>query len=297
MSLKDKIYYNFFRGVRLLNISKMYRIERGSREITPYKLVYFCGKREVDYLNASLISVYKNWDRIPEVMIVTDGTEPGLIQRKLIKWPVKLEIITWKDCAAYFEKTGNTQLASYAAKELWGKKFVSVLYCSHHFPSLYTDSDILWFRDPGHIDTSIKPLIKMSQDIGFFYSEQMLEALQEKKCLETTPFCAGLIYTNGEFSSFPKWKELCNYLYTLPDHRTEQTSFAIFNNYFNQDQYYSNKDILIRIDDTYSLKYTLKDNPDIKARHYVSVKHTTYWRDFLIMGFKNLFSKKKTDHN
>lgn len=295
MVLKEKLYYYFARVIMLLNISKWYKIKRGTRSITPYKLVYFCGRRETAYLNASLASVYKNWSNIPEVVIVTDGTPAEFIKERLIKWPVQVDVLTWKDCAAYFRNSGNEELASYAERELWGKKFASVLYCSHHFPSLYTDSDILWFKDPGTIDTSIKPVIRMSQDVDFFYSEKMLETLQEKNCLQTTPFNAGMIYTNGEFSSFPKWEEMCNYLNTLPDHRTEQTAFAVLNNYFNKGSYYSNKEVLIRIDDTYSLKYTLKDNPDIKARHYVSVKHTTYWRDFLIMTIKGWF--KNPDNN
>jgi hypothetical protein len=291
MSFKETILYYFSKTMAYFNVARFFSVKPGNGVVPPFKLVFFCGGREKGYLNASLMSVYKNWTNIPELFIVTDGTDPEIVKQNLIKWPQKITVITWKECAAYFEQKGYPELARYAAKELWGKKFASVLYCAAHFPTLYTDTDILWFKEIKGIDPNIKPLIKMSQDAGHFYSIPILEHLHEEQCLQTTPRNAGMIYANGDFTSYPKWKEMCSYLDTKPDHRTEQTSFAILNNYFDKNAFFSTNEVLIKIDDAASFRHTLKSNPDIMARHYVSVKHTTFWRDFVIMGVKKFFKK------
>lgn len=251
-----------------------------------FKLVYFCGKDGVNYLNASLYSVYKNWDALPEILIITDGTPASMIEKNILKWPQKMDIIEWSICADYFRGKNNQNLYNYANKELWGKKFVAVLYCSEHFPTLYSDTDILWFSDPKSIETSTYPILKMGLDIELSFSTEMGQTLNEENALLNRPLNAGLIYAHGDFSSYPKWNELCNYLSEKPDNRTEQTAFAILNNYFNPDIFWSFDEVLIKLDDSNSLKSTIKHYPGIMARHYVSVKNPTFWRDSVYVLFK-----------
>ena len=292
MSIKNKVYYKFIQGIRLLNISRRYKIVDDARQTAPFKLLYFCGQSGIEYLNASLLSVYKNWSVIPEIIIATDGTPVQFFKEKLIKWPRKAEIILWEDCAKEFKNEGNTLLYDYASKEVFGKKFVSILYHAKRGPVLYSDTDILWFNTPAvkkDMQTTT-PQIVMSRDVDHFYTKELLETLGEEHCMNNIPFNAGVIYVEGQFSGYPKWNALSKYLGTAKDLGwfSEQTTFAILQNHFNPNTYWKSDEILIKIDDAFKTRYTLNDFPGILARHYVSVKNTAFWRDFFIMSIKGL---------
>ena len=266
-------------------MAKIFKVKTDNRPVSTFKLVFFCGSM-VEYLNASLVSVYKNWDTIPEIIIVTDGTPTELIKNKLIKWPQKIEIQTWEYCCKGINYQGKDELYQYAAKNIWGKKFSSICYYSEKYPILYSDTDILWFAPPIIEDFKKGTIIKMCQDVGYYYSTLLLDALQQQHIFNYTPLNAGLIYANGNISSFPQWQQLTNYLVQNPEHFSEQTAFAILNNYFNPGINFKREEIFIQIDDMYSMKYTKKYYPKIWARHYVNLKSTCFWRDFvyLLMG-------------
>ena len=285
MKFKHWVLLKIAAIIRNVKISHFYSIKNDERGLTSFKLVFFCGEKSMSYLNASLISVYKSWKELPEICIVSDGTPLDKIRKGLIKWPKKIDVISWKECAAHFKNNGNIDLYEYAYKDLWGKKFVAINYCAQKFPTLYSDTDILWFSSPVIEPTFDKPVLKMCQDISHCYSNEMLNELHQLKINNTVPLNAGLIYANGNFSLFNEWKLLSNYLSTKPDFRTEQTSFAILNNYFNPNDFFKSNEVLIKIDDEFGLKYTKKLYPDILARHYVNVKATTFWRDFVFMLF------------
>ena len=277
-------------AVRRLKPYKFFTLTDDGRETFPYKLAFMCGREGIGYLNASLVSIYRTWQQLPEVMVISDGTPLKKFEKELIGWPRKIEVISWEDGATHFHTKGNAELCQYARNIVYGKKFISLLYLASQFPFLYSDTDILWFGSPEVpvIDTAV-PFIKMGEDVGKgYYSDKMLLALGEEKCVANTPFNAGLMYLNGDFSVYPKWRELCRYLSVhqsgLPGPEfSEQTAFAILNNYFNGRTWWEPNEILIKTDDEYELGYTGKYFPGIRARHYVHTRRTAFWRDFLYM--------------
>ncbi len=289
MKISHKIFLRTTAFIRNSRFVHYFSIKDDGRETAPFKLIFFCGSKGINYLNASLISVYKCWEKLPEVCIVSDGSPVDKMKEALIKWPKNVEIISWEECATFFKNGGNTDLYNYASSELLGKKLTGIMYYAAKFPVLYSDSDILWFNSPVGMgmDFNQKPQIKMCEDVGHFYKSELLEHLGEEKCLKNTPFNSGAVFANGEFSSYPKWSSLCNYLGANKNMGwfSEQTSFAILKNYFKPGEYFKLSEILIKVDDEFSLKYTKKTNPDILARHYVNIKDTTFWRDFVYMFF------------
>ncbi|MES1181807.1 MAG: hypothetical protein ABUL44_03340, partial [Flavobacterium sp.] len=204
MSFKKFLYSRFYAAVCKINPARFCKIKDDSRPVSPFKLVFFCGKTGTEYLNASLASVYKSWDTIPEVIITTDGTAPEVIRQKLIKWPKKVEILTWDFCASSLKENGRGDLYEYAAKDVWGKKLVGICYCAQQFPILYSDTDILWFKSPVLETLNGKTLVKMCVDVDHNYSQPLLEALNQTHMLTLPPLNAGLIYAGGEFSKFPQ---------------------------------------------------------------------------------------------
>jgi hypothetical protein len=299
MKLKSKIFRFGGLAIRRLKPYKMFSLPDDHRETFPYKLVYMCGREGIGYLNASLVSIYRTWDKLPEVVIVSDGTPLSKFEKDVIRWPRKIEVISWEEAAVHFAMEGNTDLCQYARNLVYGKKLISLLYLARQFPFLYSDTDVLWYSSPEEpaLDGPV-PYIKMGEDVGKgFYSNEMLAALGEEKCRVHTPYNAGLMYLNGDFSVYPKWTALCRYLSIhrsgLPGPEfSEQTAFAILNNYFNGRSWWTPDEVLIRTDDEYTLGYTPKSSPGIRARHYVHTRRTAFWRDFIYMCMKKRNKKR-----
>lgn len=283
MHWKQDLYNAAGLAIRRSRLHRLFSLKDDGRPTFPHKLVYMCGREGQRYLNASLTSVYLFWDSLPEVIVISDGTP----LRDIVKWPRKLEVISWKDAYRHFADEGNQDLCRYADRLVFGKKFISLVDLARQTPILYSDTDVLWYSTPDLRGTDPgTPVVKMGSDVGSgYYSGSLLEGLEEHRCNDNVPLNAGLMYLNGDLSAYPKWSELCR---RLADDRpeaggldfTEQTAFAILANHFNAASYFTQREILIRTDDTYALKYTLKHSPGIIARHYVNTRRVAFWRDF-----------------
>jgi len=287
MNLKQLTYKAAGVMIRKLKLYNYIRLRSDNRPAFPYPVVFMCGDDGLRYINACLTSIYLSWDKLPEIIIVSDGTPLARFEKELVKWPRKLEVIPWETCANYFRDKGNADLFKYAVDEVFGKKMVSILYHAEKHPTLYCDTDVLWYSTPREVDMTVsQPFIQMSTEAEeACYSRDLLEHLGEQRCWQAKPFNAGLMYLNGDFSVYPKWKELCHHLGHAPknDKFAEQTTFAILNNHFNAERYWSRSEVMIKTDDIYNLKYTGKYYPRIAARHYVYTRPTAFWRDFAFM--------------
>ncbi len=283
IELRNFLYKGAAVAIRRFQLHRIFSLKDDNRPAFPYKLVYMCGKEGQRYLNASLTSVYLFWDSLPEVIVISDGTPLN----NIVSWPRKLEVLSWKEAIGHFEAQGNTQLSRYADRIVYGKKFSSLMYLAAKYPVLYSDTDVLFYSTP---DISGLPssqmYIKMGSDVpGNYYSDSLLEHMNESRCLDNIPFNAGLMYLNGDFSTYPKWTELCELLAAhqpadgCQDY-SEQTAFAILANHYNAANYWTHGEVLIRTDDAFALRYTLKHSPGIMARHYVNTRMPAFWRDF-----------------
>lgn len=293
VQLRNDLYMVAGLAIRRSQLHRLFRLRNDDRPTFPHKLVYLCGREGQRYLNASLTSVYLFWDSLPEVIVISDGTPLN----KVVSWPRKLEVISYKDAYDHFKGCGNEDLCAYADRIVYGKKFISLAYLAQQSPVLYSDTDVLWYSSPKMEDIPTgETYVKMGSDVASgYYSASMLEQLEEDRCLENTPFNAGLMYVAGNLASYPKWNELCNYLAThqAPNASTdysEQTAFAILANHFNAASYWTPGQVLIRTDDVYRLEYTLKHSPGIMARHYVNTRPVAFWRDFVYICFNKKLS-------
>lgn len=289
MKFKHRLYHKSAKIIRSWNLPHRFSIKPTECETTPFKMVFFSGERDLDYLNSSLVSIYKHWKKLPEIIVISDGTPVNIIEKRLIKWPKKIQVISWQNCAVSLKENGNIYLYNYASEKIIGRKLAGLICCAQKHPILYSDSDVLWFDSLLEKDLATEtPQVIMSQDIDFFYTNELIEDLDEDKCLTTQAYNSGVMYLNGDFTSYPKWKLMCEILGSNKDLSffAEQTVFAILSNYFNPNNFFSSNEILIKIDDEYGLKNTKKAHPQILARHYVSKKATIFWRDFLFMFFE-----------
>jgi hypothetical protein len=293
MSVKHKTYWTAATAVRRLNLHRHFTLKDDDRAGFPFKLGFLSGAKGASYLNACLISLYRTWDKLPEVVVISDGTPVEHLRKQLIKWPRRLDIIAWEEIAPGF--ADNADLSFYANNIVFGKKLLALLWLAKQGPSLYCDTDILWYASPEEIVMDSNPYIKMGRDVGEgFYDLDLIRALGEERCLETAPLNAGLMYLHGDFSTYPKWGLLGKALAVdRSGHNrldfSEQTAWAILSNEYNPDSWWDHDQVLIKVDDMHGLRYTGKQFPSIWARHYVNTKGTAFWRDFVYM----CLSKKK----
>src|ERR1700749_97785 len=106
MELKQRLYDTAGIAIRRANLYNFISIKEDTRPDFPYKLVYMCGREGERYLNASLASIYLNWSKLPEVVVVSDGTP----LTNITKWPLKLDVISWEEAYAYYQQKGNEAL-------------------------------------------------------------------------------------------------------------------------------------------------------------------------------------------
>lgn len=281
MHWKQDLYKAAGIAIRRSRLHRLFSLKEDGRPAFPHKLVYMCGREGQRYLNASLTSVYLFWDSLPEVIVISDGTP----LRDIVRWPRKLDIISWQEAYHHFTDNGNHDICRYADRLVYGKKFASLVYLAQQTPLLYSDTDVLWYSTPDLSGIPQgSPYVKMGSDVSSgYYSGSLLECLGEGHCSENVPFNSGLMYIGGDLSRYPKWAELCRKLAEDPGAGldfTEQTAFAILANHFNAASYFTQREVLIRTDDTYALQYTLKHSPGIVARHYVNTRRVAFWRDF-----------------
>src|ERR1700755_2587137 len=107
MSFKKKLYKLTGKFISKSQFRYFFNLKDDGRKTTSYTLVFFCGRKGIEYLNASLISVYKHWDELPPICIVSDGTPVEIIRKGMLKWPRPVNIITWEDCALHLKSKGN----------------------------------------------------------------------------------------------------------------------------------------------------------------------------------------------
>lgn len=255
-----------------------------AKQETDIRIVMFCGTKGIDYLNASLESIRKHWSKKPHITIVTDGSAPDVLFSKLKRANRNIEIIRWQTCADYFKINGNIQLYNYADRDVWGKKLVSILYFARKGRILYSDSDVIWFKDPVNwLDNkgNNELFIYMCPDQSHCYSLQMLSSLNNKGLLTNPPMNAGLMFLKGDFTQYHKWGLLCNYLEQHADYRSEQTTFAILSNEYGG--VFNENEIMLELDDMFDLRpkqFSSKYSTSF-ARHYVNTKPWLFWRDYL----------------
>src|SRR6185437_3747400 len=141
MHWKQDLYNAAGLAIRRSRLHRLFSLKDDGRPTFPHKLVYMCGREGQRYLNASLTSVYLFWDSLPEVIVISDGTP----LRNIVRWPRKLEMVSWKDAYRHFAENGNRDICRYADRLVYGKKFAALVYLARQTPILYSDTDVLWY--------------------------------------------------------------------------------------------------------------------------------------------------------
>ena len=99
-------------------------------------------------MKAVLLSIYRNWEKIPPGILVSDGTPKEALEAVMQFWPFPCEIKSWEDCAAFHLEKGRQSIVEFSHVNIFARKLLSVLAEAESRPVFYCDTDVLWFAEP-----------------------------------------------------------------------------------------------------------------------------------------------------
>jgi hypothetical protein len=255
-----------------------------------YHLVMLCGIMQLDLLNETLFSIRKNFDAVPAIYLFTDKELNPDVCRKAIKWTNQdnITIISITECLTYHQKSPS--LCRFIDSNPMGLKLAAILQVGEKGkPVLYSDTDVLWFRDPfPELDALIQDKnIRLSLSLDFQPAyDQNLITKGKLEILNQEPFyCAGiLLFKNANPLHQTKLDEMIELASHQSNHFTEQTIFSYLcklegNVGLNADQFF------LSTEDQFSI---MPKKREIIARHYIGPNRHLFWRDafFSRLGYR-----------
>jgi hypothetical protein len=257
------------------------------KEITPidsYHLIFLCGNAHLDLLEQALYSVLKNFKSIPKIFVFLDIglTVENCNQR--LKW-VPSSLLTIKshtECISYHQENGNLALSKFAINNPMGLKLAAILQIADlKKPFLYSDTDVLWYKDPAPIFNQIisnsDSNIHLSQDFQQAYDEHLIIKANLSGLLKAPYYCAGILFAKMITEQDLVFiQSLVRIAISKSNHFTEQTIFAALQKRKGISQLTANN-FCIQVDDRFDFKP--KKNDLVIARHYIGPVRHLFWRD------------------
>jgi hypothetical protein len=103
-------------------------------------------------LRESMFSLYRSWENLPTITVVSDGSWSAADFYPVFSWwPGKVNVLSREQIIVQAEAAGESELARYAEASAWGLKVASIVLLARREPVLFVDVDILWFADPADL--------------------------------------------------------------------------------------------------------------------------------------------------
>lgn len=238
------------------------------------------GERHIELLVESVASIVANWDRVPVIKIVSDGSiSKEDIQSTLAFYPETIAVKLIGDLLKEARSLGISELLPFANAHILGKKLFTILaHGTDELPHLWFDTDILWFRNipDESIDRAIGRPISLSSDIYPSYAENLLSNCEN---LSKSPFYnSGLVMVCGFRPDISRLIPLLNIATESPHHFSEQTILAHLASMFGP-PVWSTDEIFISDRDEHRIPTTPTfSGKNWIARHYASALKQ-FWID------------------
>lgn len=274
----------------------LYKPGKQNAVINPrLNLVMLCGLNQLSLLQEALVSIKKNFELLPSIYVFLDKDLSYNICKQNLSWLSipNLTIIESSHCIGYHRKSGNELIALFAEQNPMGLKLAAILQIADlNHPVLYSDTDVLWFKDPSKtlavLESDKQVSFALSEDFQPAYDQKLIEKAN-LSILMTAPFyCAGILFVKEALSFESKriLGELLQIAILQSNHFTEQTIFAYLNKVSNNGGF-DKHEFSIILDDQFKLMPTKREK--LVARHYIGPVRHQFWRDAFFMRL-NFFS-------
>lgn len=247
-------------------------------------LLTMCGAAHCSMLESCLYSIARYWNRLPDLMVVSDGTMGlGELDKRFKWWPGPRRVVAWESYLEHHRGLGRPALAEYAAKDPFGRKLAAILAEAERQRTLWCDADILFFSDfsldleaaPRH-----SPLLWTTLDWAYGYDQAIVGLLTEEM-RRRPPVNTGLVLAEGAFYESCGLDDMVRAGLATCDSLTEQTVLAKAVHTMGNIQWPLGK---VDISDgeifTWAPTFTQRR---LYVRHYIKGLRQLFWRDALFM--------------
>lgn len=260
-------------------ILKYKRFKSAKKPSVDISVITMTGRYHIELTRLSILSLANKWSLLPKLTIYGDGTlSAKKIKEKLSFWKGEIVVGDWENVKQYHKELKRYALINYSEINPFGKKMALILYHAELHPTIWIDSDILFFKDlVPHI-----PIKETGINIGG--SEDSIQAFDFRiidnlkiNFEKNYKFNAGLLYAFGE-DIYEKFhvNEILSPLHPNYDFLTEQTIFAHIAKHSLGIAW--NQDIIKNFHEDHQ-KLIAMNICDITARHYISNVRHLFWRD------------------
>lgn len=268
-----------------------------TKPVSDTRLMLFCGRKGARMLKAVLLSICYNWEKIPRLTLISDGTPKEVLEAALKFWPYPHEVKSWEDCAAWHRAKGRPSIIDFARVNPYARKMLSLLAEAESGPVFYCDTDVLWFGEPRLPDPAAGNgcTMRISRDNMHCYHPPAIRWLDRQDLMDKPAINCGVVYLSGSvYDNYPGFEELMRFMRIFNEPFSEQTTFALLADRLGDT--WTLEEIVISTNDRHwplIPRYLFSGGPT--ARHHVSTKHSWFWRDALfILLFKNPNRRRKT---
>lgn len=254
-----------------------------AKEILPLTVVTMCGATHLLMLKQCLRSLARNWRKLPQLHVVSDGTiTVEEIEQELSWWTTTKRVSHREEFVRHFEQAGPAAIARSARGHAMGAKLAIQLREAARGPILWCDADVLWFRhfDVERLMADPAVKVKCSRDLTPSYDRELVDSTLPH--LSSFPFCcAGLNFLHGDILRICDCDAMLRYMETRFDFFTEQTFFAEAA-YQLRSEPFPLDEIALVTEDAQTLSPTFRGK-GWTARHYVTPVRHLFWRDALCL--------------
>jgi hypothetical protein len=257
----------------------------------PFTLLLFGGASQLRMLKECLRSVYFGWRAAPDVLLVSDGT---VTAEELLEatewWPGRRRAQTWEESLAHHLARGRVELEEFARTHPMGKKFCVTMAAAEMGPTLYCDTDILWFGGPPDLSDCVghaMPTIKLTADLRKSYDEELMKAESLERLKQPPWLNAGLCYLHGELYEQLKLAGIVDQANKTGGYFCEQTIMAYAASCLGS-KHWKMSEVFLGVEDGY---WPVRSNFWGKtwiARHYVGEVRHWFWRDAMALRRRGL---------
>jgi hypothetical protein len=233
-------------------------------------------------LRESLFSLYRSWNSLPKITVVSDGSWTANEFAEVFGWwPAPIKMLTRQEVCLAASRAGFPELASYAQQSIYGLCLAAKITQAKQQPMLFVDADILWFRDPALLlgDPALWVRPRALRESNCYQRRDM--ALRHCAQVLEPPFVnAGIVALHGELMAPGLLRSMVQEALRNPeDSSCEQTIIASAVKL--RGEFFPEKLSLVEFDDVDRFRSRNMNDEDYCSRHYVNWMRHLLYRDAL----------------
>jgi len=245
-----------------------------------FTLLSIIGQKQLELLQISLWSIGQAWTKLPPLRVVSDGSlEPDQITTALKWWPQPVEALRWEPIAQAQADRGRPALLKLATGNVLARKLCAILHSAELGPTLFCDSDVLWFRGPPPLPQDSVAL-KLAEDFMPSFDAELFNAAGAGEFRHKPYLNTGVVFARGDLHAAAGLWSILPWAAEHPQYFTEQTLLAYACKRLDGD-HWTRQQIFLSIEDAVHPWADRSYFRTALARHYVGDVRHWFWRDAL----------------